>query len=136
MKKRSTYCWYKAMTALLVLTSWSFNLHAQSQSRGGIIEAIQQGNESRKEWMLTIFREAVAQHERNAAFQFWTHENHAEHIYSDKFISQKLEYIHNNPVKSGIVRDAEDYVHSSAGSYAGEEGMLHVEVLALRWKTV
>jgi hypothetical protein len=30
---------------------------------------------------------------------------------------QKLEYIHNNPVKAGVVIKAEDYVCSSAGEY-------------------
>jgi viroplasmin and RNaseH domain-containing protein len=42
-------------------------------------------------------------HKRNAEYQFWTHENHAEHIFSNKFMVQKLAYIHNNPVRTGIV---------------------------------
>jgi hypothetical protein len=30
---------------------------------------------------------------------------------------QKLEYIHNNPVKAGLVYKAEEYVFSSAANY-------------------
>jgi hypothetical protein len=85
--------------------------------------------------MLKVFRDAAGRHARNSEFQFWTHGNHAEHIYSDKFIEQKLEYIHNNPVRAGIVREPVEYVYSSAGCYAGEKGVLNVEVLLLKWKT-
>ncbi len=54
-----------------------------------ILAFIQEGAESRSDWMKT--------------YQVWSHENHAEEIYSQKFIGQKINYIHNNPVRSGIV---------------------------------
>ena len=68
-------------------------------------------------------------------YQFWTHENHAELIFSNKFIAQKLEYIHNNPVRAGIVKDPCEYVYSSAVNYAGEAGLIDVELLTIEWKT-
>ena len=37
---------------------------------------------------------------------------------------QKIDYIHNNPVKEGLVFRAEDYKYSSAVDYSGEEGMI------------
>ena len=49
------------------------------------------------------------QEERGLRFQLWTHENHEEHIFADRFVRQKLEYIHMNPVRAGIVRTPEDY---------------------------
>ena len=55
-----------------------------------IIEEIDSCNESRKEWMLKIFKDAAFKHKRNSEYQFWTHENHAEYIFSNKFIEQKL----------------------------------------------
>ena len=67
--------------------------------------------------------------------QFWTHENHTEHIYSNKFIEQKLNYIHQNPVRAGIVANENDYLYSSAVNYSGGKGVLDVELLMLRWKT-
>ena len=53
-----------------------------------ILEEIDTCNESRKEWMLKIFRDAAFKHKRNSEYQFWTHDNHAEYIFSNKFIEQ------------------------------------------------
>ena len=39
-------------------------------------------------------------------------------IYSDSVPRQKLNYIHHNPVKSGLVENAEDWQWSSARDYA------------------
>jgi REP element-mobilizing transposase RayT len=101
-----------------------------------IINTIEQGNESRKAWMLRQFLNAASTHRRNSHYQFWTHENHAEHIYSDKFMEQKIEYIHQNPVRAGYVRLPEDYIYSSASNYAGLPSVLDVEILPLVWKTI
>jgi hypothetical protein len=67
--------------------------------------------------------------------QIWTHENHAEHIFSQKFIEQKVHYIHNNPVRSGIVVNPEDYLYSSARNYAGLESVIDVIEIDFKWKT-
>jgi len=40
-----------------------------------------------------------------------------------------LNYIHNNPVKQEIVARQEDYLYSSAVSYAGDKGLLEVIVV-------
>ena len=101
-----------------------------------ILDAIEQGNESRKTWMLRQFAQAAGKHRRNSHYQFWTHENHAEHIYSDKFIEQKIEYIHQNPVRASYVRLPEDYIFSSASNYAGLPSVLEVEIMSLLWKTI
>ena len=100
-----------------------------------ILEEIDSCNESRKSWMLKLFKDAAFKHKRNSEYQFWTHENHAEYIYSNKFIEQKIEYIHNNPVRAGIVQKPEEYRYSSAIDYAGEKGLLKVELAIIRWKT-
>ena len=101
-----------------------------------ILEAIENGSESRKEWMLKLFKEAAFKYKRNSEYQFWTHENHAEYIFSNKFMEQKLEYIHNNPVRAGIVEKPEEYRYSSAIDYADGKGLLQVEKIIIRWKTV
>ncbi len=87
--------------------------------------------ESRREWMLKLFKHAAAQHKRNEHYQVWTHENHAEEIYSPQITLQKINYIHNNPVRAGIVCCAQDYLYSSARNYAGEKAMVNVETLNL-----
>jgi len=89
-----------------------------------ILLAIDTESESRSEWMLNLFEFAAKQHKRNEKYQVWTHENHAELIYSDKFIFQKINYIHDNPVRAGIVENPEDYLYSSALDFAGKSCVL------------
>ena len=96
---------------------------------------IKEHGESRREWMLEVFKNAASQHIRNSEYQLWTHENHAEHIYSNQFISQKINYIHENPVVAGIVIKAEDYPYSSAMNYAGVQGLLPVTVHDLNYSS-
>jgi putative transposase len=50
-------------------------------------------------------------------YQVWQDGSHPEAIYSDDFARQKIEYIHNNPVKAGLVSKAEDWSYSSARAY-------------------
>jgi REP element-mobilizing transposase RayT len=100
-----------------------------------IISTILEINESRKEWLLTRFRFRASQHSRNEVYQVWTHENHAMLLYSNEFIREKIEYIHDNPVKAGIVRNPEDYLYSSARNYASLEAPIDIPVLVLPWFT-
>ena len=83
-----------------------------------------------------IFRYAARSHNRNNEYQVWTHESHAEEIYSNTFIEQKIEYIHNNPVRSRIVAKPEDYIYSSARNYAELENILDISIATKRWITV
>lgn len=87
-----------------------------------IIESIYNESESRREWMVKLFKHAASRHARNKNYQVWTHENHAEECYSPKFTWQRINYTHENPVRAGIVERAEDYLYSSARDYAGLRG--------------
>jgi REP element-mobilizing transposase RayT len=100
-----------------------------------ILAGIQEINESRKDWMLKLFEAAALKHKRNTNYQFWTHDNHSEHVFSNKFMEQKLEYIHYNPVRAEIVDKPEDYRYSSARDYTGESGLIPIEKIMLQWKT-
>ena len=81
---------------------------------GRILETIANEPESRKEWMLHRFAWNASTHSRNANYQVWTHENHTVHVYASDFFINKLEYIHNNPVRAGWVMYPEEYLYSSA----------------------
>lgn len=94
-----------------------------------IIDAIMNESESRKEWMLRLFEEAGQKSSTNKVYKIWTHENHAEQLYSIRFIRQKLDYIHTNPVRAGIVEKPEDYLYSSARNYAGLSSLLEIEYI-------
>ena len=43
-------------------------------------------------------------------------------------MTQKLNYIHQNPVEAGIVLSSEEYLYSSAKNYAGMKDYL-IEIL-------
>jgi len=96
-----------------------------------ILEAVNTESESRREWMLNLFEFSAKQHKRNEKYQVWTHENHAEIIYSNQFMDIKIKYIHENPVRAGIVEKEEDYLYSSARNYAGLDSVLDVIVSPL-----
>jgi REP element-mobilizing transposase RayT len=83
-----------------------------------IIAAIESNEqESRREWMLRIFREQGERNSRNTNYQFWRQDNHPKEAYSAAFTAQKINYIHNNPVEAGIVDKPEHYLYSSARDY-------------------
>ena len=96
---------------------------------GEIIRAIQNGNESRKRWMLAVFEYAAKFNSNNTNFQFWQQDNHPIELIGDKFILQKLQYIHRNPVTAGIVIESMAYRYSSAIDYAGGKGLIELELL-------
>ena|SRR5688572_9434312 len=49
--------------------------------------------------------------------QVWERNSLSIPLWSDKVIWQKLEYIHDNPVRAGLCELPEDYKYSSAGFY-------------------
>jgi REP element-mobilizing transposase RayT len=92
-----------------------------------IIKIIQTEPESRREWMLVVFGKAGNSNPNNKTFQVWRQDNHPIELYTNSVIDQKMEYIHMNPVKSGIVQNAEDYIYSSARNYAELDSVLEIE---------
>lgn len=90
-----------------------------------IIQAIiDNPEENRKEWLLEQFSKAADQSSNVNNYQFWRHDNNPIEVWSNKVIAEKINYIHNNPVKAGLVFKPEDYVYSSAKDYSGQEGLL------------
>jgi putative transposase len=96
-----------------------------------IIKAIQENNmESRKEWMLNIFSYTGKNNNNNKEFQFWKQDYHPIELNSAEKIKQRLDYLHENPVRSGLVWEPWHYKYSSAiDYYTNEHGLLKVELL-------
>jgi putative transposase len=81
--------------------------------------------------MLEKFRSLKAGYKTESEFQIWQEGFHPQLISSTEMFEQKLEYIHFNPVRRGIVNNPVDYYYSSAGFYyEGIQGPLEVEILA------
>jgi putative transposase len=92
---------------------------------------IQNSGESRSEWMLRLFKYHAKHNSSNDTYQLWQKGNHPIELVSPKWIWQKLNYIHLNPVRAGLVENPEDYLYSSAGYYERGMGILEVEILDL-----
>ncbi|MBW3638126.1 MAG: transposase [Armatimonadetes bacterium] len=54
--------------------------------------------------------------------ELWQDSKYSLPLYSRQWIREKIEYIHQNPVKNGLVENAEDWVWSSFGAYHPELG--------------
>jgi putative transposase len=92
-----------------------------------IIDAIKANpQESRKEWMLNMFASAGFKNSNNKCYQFWQQHNQPIALNNADIFEQKINYIHENPVKAGYVDNAIDYPYSSARDYADEKGLVLV----------
>ena len=95
-----------------------------------LIKAIKENPyESRKEWMIEIFKTEGGKNPNNKYYQFWRQDNHPIELTSNKMLDQKRDYIHNNPVEQGFVNSPEDYPWSSMANYVGEKGMIDIEMI-------
>lgn len=95
-----------------------------------VIRTIEQNkNESRRNWMLWLFKET--DENKKVSYQFWQPDNHPELCYQLPFMWQKLEYMNNNAVKAGIVYKAEEYVYSSAKDYFNGQQVGKIKVVLL-----
>ena len=83
--------------------------------------------ESRREWMKVLFARAGEWNKNNVDYQFWKQNNQPIELYSNHIIDQKIDYIHNNPVKAGFVSNPEDYIYSSARNFAGMDYLIEID---------
>jgi len=81
------------------------------------------------ERLLARLRLAKQAHKTDRDHQFWQEGSHAELIFSEDVMRQKLDYIHQNPVKRGYVDLAEHWRYSSARNCLGQPGLIEID----RW---
>jgi REP element-mobilizing transposase RayT len=92
-----------------------------------VLEAIENNpQESRKEWLLFMFKRAGKKNATTNKYQFWQHHNKPIELWSEKVLKQKIDYIHNNPVAGGFVVNPEDYKYSSARNYQEDNTVLEI----------
>ncbi|OAQ13748.1 transposase [Bibersteinia trehalosi Y31] len=84
--------------------------------------------ESRREWLLWMFKRAGQKRENIETYQFWQHHNQPIEIYSHKFFDEKLNYIHQNPVASGFVCEPWEWKYSSARNYNRLFSILEIDM--------
>ena len=94
-----------------------------------IIEEIEKNEEeSRKDWMVWMFKRAGARNPNSKTYQFWQQDNHPIELGSLAMMQQKLDYLHENPVKAGIVNEPWHYKYSSGIDYYEDlKGLVPIE---------
>lgn len=93
-----------------------------------ILAAIENEPESRKDWMLYRFEFAGKFLSRIEKYHFWQDGYHGIFIdpHRHGMFNTKLNYIHQNPVRAGIVDNEADYLYSSARDYVGKKGLVNI----------
>jgi len=66
---------------------------------------------------LHVFKKAVESRSKQHDYKVWQDEYHPIAITSEKWFLQKMEYMHNNPVRKGFVDRSEHWKYSSARNW-------------------
>jgi REP element-mobilizing transposase RayT len=77
-------------------------------------EILKQLKTEGRDWLLNQLRYFCAAHKSASFHQVWQEGVHPQSIGTDAMMLQKLEYLHNNPVKRGLVASPEHWRYSSA----------------------
>jgi REP element-mobilizing transposase RayT len=75
---------------------------------------IEQLEAERCDWLIRRLRYERAPTKTESQHQVWQEGSHPQAIISDAIMRQRLEYLHNNPVKRGLVASPEHWRYSSA----------------------
>lgn len=83
--------------------------------------------ESNKAW-LEAFHRAGAQTGRSQN-KVWQDDYWDSNVYTEPFLRQKLNYMHCNPVRAGLVNDPSEYPYSSYRNYVlGDETLIEIDM--------
>ena len=77
--------------------------------------------------LYVMAREAAKDGEPGAQYKVWADDFHPEILHSEKFFWQKVKYLHDNPVRKGLVATAEHWKYSRANYYLNGEGPLAID---------
>jgi len=80
-------------------------------------------------WVFGFFKNKENGAQNLSGFQFWESGNHPKLINGWDMLEQKADYIHNNPVKRGLVSEAESWVYSSAREFYHGDGVFKIDRL-------
>jgi putative transposase len=97
----------------------------KSFTAGQIIDYLEA---QKAERLLQRLRFSKRAHKTDRKYQFWQEGVHAEMIFSEAMMREKLDYIHANPVKRGYVGLPEHWRYSSAANYAGLGGLIDIDL--------
>ncbi len=85
--------------------------------------------ESRKDWLVSMFENAALKSSNVKTGKLRQAGNHPVELWSPEVIYQKVEYIHMNPVETGLVIEPQHWKYSSAIDYSRGKGVLDIDYL-------
>lgn len=84
----------------------------------------------RNKRLQSYFARAASKANRGNEYKVWQRGSHPEAIISRDFFLQKLNYIHENPVRKGYVEKAEHWLYSSARNYySNDHSLIQIDIL-------
>ena len=86
--------------------------------------------QSQSERLLAYFAAAARFEKKGNEAKVWKSGSHPEAIESGRFFDQKLNCIHENPVRKGFVRNPEEWLYSSARNYyLNDHSIIKIDML-------
>jgi len=67
-------------------------------------------------------------HKADRTYQLWQEGIAPKLIQNEQMMIEKINYIHNNPVKRGYVDEPIHWRYSSARNYTDQEGLIEIEI--------
>lgn len=134
---------------------WSVIRDFKRHTSKKVIAAVNENpSESRKKWLLEHFKEENIMANDDAScsiskngksqgvgnegldtgsqhYHLWQRGYDKYCIYNIKHLRQKMDYLHANPVRAGIVFKPWEYRYSSCPNYAGEDGVIELDLINL-----
>ncbi|HHE38394.1 MAG TPA: hypothetical protein ENL20_07450 [Candidatus Cloacimonetes bacterium] len=80
-----------------------------------------------RQWILYLLKYFKKKYKKESTYQFWQEGSHPEMIFNLKILNQKANYIHQNPVKRGLVEEEQDWLYSSARNIHGLSNIFEVD---------
>jgi len=113
----------------LLISSDDLSNKIRSLKRHTAREIIKQTKRDNKLWLLNQFKFYKKRYKKESNYQVWQEGVHPQLITTTDMAEQKMNYIHYNPVKKGLVKEPQDWIYSSAGNYYYSEGVLEIDRL-------
>ncbi len=85
-----------------------------SLKRHTAFEIIKELKSENKYWALQQFKLQKKDYKDDSIHQVWQESFHPQLISSAEMLAQKVEYLHQNPVKKGLINEPEFWKYSSA----------------------
>lgn len=93
-----------------------------------LLREIKENSQESRDWLLKMFETSKTSISGANKNQLWQHHNNPLEIWSLSVFKQKLDYIHDNPIKAGFVDNSWDWRYSSAKNYADDfHGILEID---------